>query len=959
MQDEPILIDRLEDQIIDHPDAKTKKEINESNLDEAFQKRLNERAEQFANTTNSQQGNSNNNKSNGSINGSNGTNTLGMQFLVTKTHLDYQYKDYGGLDQEINEWFAFNDFAVLGGLKYLASYNNMTKPFKEIVDSIALQNSIDDEQLKILLDPLLYYSLGSYEGLLNVDEQLRNIIKYNKQFFDLGLLDWIIRSIKSFINERIEIDNMVSDNDSDSDSEQDDDHDDVSYTSAQNYFKLLTIFYFVINVFVTSEAKYDTQYIKFRDLLLSSNILSSILEFIEHWKWKAYSCYRIRYLIMITWKLILVEFGDSRHLKKVDDFLINLHNIKNKRGKDIPSSKLTCSPLDYFTFREDLVDKYPLFYNEKNNDDNNDDKKVSPFHLEDLKKSLPNESDSDTSSITSMDDNYQYFMAMNNNSNSLSNLLEIPRSNKSHTILSQLPVQTIHISTPAPSPPSTPSDYMTGGEKIRRLYHVNQGMPLIYPHTGDDSDIQVPYAIKEAKEILENSVYESYSIKRLWTERQKFMIQERGYISEYIEEENKDDYIPKNYHNSKDNHPSENPKTNETYLNEFEYDKRLMELFPESIEEIKSILRVESLYKENLARFNSIIQVLIETIKSNKFDYNLNSAEMELNPETSCINKMMNEQEDKSAKESASKKIEFVILQQLEVQKIKEITLKASSSIMIHLLKWFKINHVLKYYYLTSILFDQQYFSVLIEFLSKSFNNSNLQVSKNGENDTNIESFTEYEILTSQNKIMNPLIDIPNFEFFNLCLGKKVDNTKFVLINQTPISKVPNEIDENNFNHITIKEFNENYCFILANLLSITNKILIKNITQRTFILNELKPSEFFKIILMNYDNEHFKTPILKILKKLIPYQGRKWKSVNMDLISSIYLNLKLTLKDNWLSGKDLENDFNNSFDQEIALRSLLQFYNIRKYPQQMELLGYRLSTDEIPILDLNNEDWY
>lgn len=76
-----------------------------------------------------------------------------------------------------------------------------------------------------------------------------------------------------------------------------------------------------------------------------------------------------------------------------------------------------------------------------------------------------------------------------------------------------------------------------------------------------------------------------------------------------------------------------------------------------------------------------------------------------------------------------------------------------------------------------------------------------------------------------------------------------------------------------------------------------------------------------------------------------------------MDLISQIYLKLDLSMKDTWLSGKDLEFDFNNSYDQEVALRALLQFYNVRNYPEQMELMGYKISVDrDIPPLDLNDE---
>ena len=46
----------------------------------------------------------------------------------------------------------------------------------------------------------------------------------------------------------------------------------------------------------------------------------------------------------------------------------------------------------------------------------------------------------------------------------LSNLIETPKTNKSHTIFGQLPTQTVHLATPVPSPTLAASDYMSGGE---------------------------------------------------------------------------------------------------------------------------------------------------------------------------------------------------------------------------------------------------------------------------------------------------------------------------------------------------------------------------------------------------------------------------------------------------------------------------------------------------------------
>lgn len=891
MQEELILIDKLEDQLIDNPDASTKKELFDTSLDETFQKKLNARAEQIASQNN---GTSGNEGLENDIQGQSICNNY--QFLITKTHLAYEYQDYGTLQTELSEWFAFNDFNVLGGLhEILVSYDRRVQGLggddqrllKECIADLQLENT---ESLRLVL----YFSFGKYKDCKEEVGQLHNIKRNNKVLFKMGIIKKLTDIITKFIDDRINLDTMCEESPA------------LPKDVEANYFTVLTLFYFIINVILQDENKESMR--SLRHMLKESDVISKFIEFMEHWKWKHNRSYRTRYQIMIVWKLILIEMGDSSHISNVNEFLIDLHGIKNKKGKDLPDNKLTCSPLDYFTFREDLMDRFPL-YKEGGDLPNKD-----VFQFGTLKETL----DEETSSI---DDDYQYFMAMNSHSNSLSNLIENPRPNRSHTILSQLPAQTVHIATPVPSPPSTPSDYMSGGEKIRKLYQINQGMPFIYPKA---DEVEVPHAIKEASEILKTSVYESYSNKQLWNERQKFMIQERGYINEYEE--------------------------NTSYqFNEFEYSEDLYEKYPDKIDEIESLLRVESFYKTNLVRLHSMVQIFIETIKSNRFDYNLNFAEWELNPDTSFLhNNKTNDKETKS-------NIDFILMQQLEVLNIKEITLKASSSIIHLLLKWFKINHVLKYYYFSSILFDQQYFSVVLDYMTKTFNNSDLQeFYNNKDNNKEAENIPEYEVLINQNQLRNPQIRLPIFEFFNNCLNTFPIDHKYEFINKTPILKLPSSIDENNISNITITSMNKNYCFILLNLLNITNKILIKNLTQRIFTLNELKPSELFKMILLNYDNEYLNGPVLKILKKLIPYQGRKWKSVNMDLISKIYLNCRLSLRDNWLSGKDLENDFNNSFDQEVALRALLQFYNVKNYPTQMKTLGYQVSVDNIPNLDLN-----
>ncbi|ODV77147.1 factor arrest protein 11 [Suhomyces tanzawaensis NRRL Y-17324] len=906
MQDEHILIDKLEDQIIDHPDASTQHQLHSTSLDETFQNKLNARAEQIkSNQAHESRRTGKDGVNRPAHDPAGGNGSINYQFLINKSHLDYTYRDHEALDQELSEWFTYNDLKVLSIANLRTSYADGTDIGEALSTiesgSIAAANG----QLAAALDLLIYYSFGSYAQAFHRSDQLRSIIGNNTDLISKYAYRPLISLLQVFIES-------ITSNETSSKLE-------LGHTSESTYFKVLTLLYFMINVAleIDDDAKAD-----FQLHLEKTDLLSSLLQFLEHWKWNPNNSLRARYLIMTIWKLILLEMGDSNHVKLCDEYLIQKYDIKNKNSGDSATKKLTCSPLDYFAFKEDILDKYPLF----------DNPTLQSFNFDDFKRTLDEEGiDSNPSNELNLMNElnessykkYKEYMALNYYSNSLSNLIESPRTYKSHTVLSQLPAQTVHIATPIPSPTLIASDYMSGGEKIRRSYQVNQAMPFIYPNTEGDLqglDTNVPLAIKEADRILKDSVYESYSKKRLWEERELFMTQERGYKSEYNQS------------------PDFDTKSSSTKT----------ETSKDELKILRTINRIELFYKKNFIRFNTFIQVLLETIKSNKLDYNLNFPEWELNPETSYLNKNASANFDPETKS----KIEFVLMLQLEVINVKEITAKASTGIIFLLLKWFKINHVIKFYYLTSLLFDQQFFTLSLDYLSRSFNNSNLQSTDKDD------EITEYEVLINQNKIMNPKIALPKFEFFNNCLNRFPSDFKYKLVNKNIILHLPKIMDDDGISNTYIKEYNENFCFILSNVLNITNKILIPNITQRIFTLNELKPSELYKMIVLNYENEFVTLPILRILKKLVPYQGRKWKSVNMDLISQIYLKTPLTLKDNWLSGKDLESDFNNSYDQEISFRALLQFYNVRNYQKEMEWIGYQVNKDEdIPLLSLGEEE--
>lgn len=694
-----------------------------------------------------------------------------------------------------------------------------------------------DEDLSAYIDGLTYFALGEFDKCLSEASHVERVVANNTRLRDSPAFSPALALLRRLMQTCMEANNEKS---------------------SAHMFKLLTVVYFTVSVAL------DAQVAPLWILAaLEKNAIAEIILQLCATCAPSPSLHT-RHCLLLLWKLILLECGGSRHLKLADEYMAESYGVAEMATRKNCSKALICSQLDFVTFSEDLHDKYPLMNTRPTGPD----------------------------SSTALHRDREEFMATMAYSGSISNLISIPRTNKLHSIYGSMPSQTLHIATPVPSPPSTPSDFMSGGEKIRKQYHVNQGMPYVYPL---DQNHEIPEAISEANDLFHESVYESYLVKRLKLERARFLARERG-ISEKLSA----DFNPK-----------------------FSVDPRF--------KDVKLRLkRVESLYRNTLVHLNGFVRLAVGLMKTSKIEISLDELEKELDPATSFMKKY-------GTHSSEFRKVFHMIYQKLELLKSKEITLKAVAATLNLLLKWFKISHVLKYQYLGSLLFDNQYLGAFVDFLSDSFNNAALQ--RSAAENKNLQTF---DVLSSQNRLVNPKIEIPKYEFFKYCQGDLYCfDTPISLVSAVPLADLPHKPDGRNSSIVEITSFNEDFCHTLILLLNVTNKVLVKGISQRVFVFNETKPTDLLKIVLLNYIHEDLRKPILRIFKKLVPYQGRKWRGNNMDVISLIYLHSKLTLKDNWLSGKDLENDFHDSFDQEVALRSLLQFYNMEYYPEQMSFLGY------------------
>ncbi|CEP23670.1 unnamed protein product [Cyberlindnera jadinii] len=335
----------------------------------------------------------------------------------------------------------------------------------------------------------------------------------------------------------------------------------------------------------------------------------------------------------------------------------------------------------------------------------------------------------------------------------------------------------------------------------------------------EDDTKMVPDSIKEASELFASRVQEKLSLKQLWAERDIFVKQERGWVDPVVDENVDFDY-------------SRWKSTQHQDL-------------------LDSLSRVEQLYKSSLSHLASMVHVIIQLVVSSQNSMNLLL--------------------DKEVRGS-----------DIDILRTKEILLKNATSILHLLLRWFKTNHILQFEYLSGLIYDFNFLSVVIQYLN-----------------------------TMDTRLLDRI---------NLIDAYVPTNSLWV-------------------DNPAVETIDKNFCCSLVNLLQITSMVCQKK-TQRILSISELNPAPALKNIL-SLSNPSLWSPVLKISKQITSFNGKKWKANNMDLISMVYIHGKLDLKDNWLSGRDIDAEVADAYGQEIALRALVQFFNSRRYGDTMKELGY------------------
>lgn len=529
----------------------------------------------------------------------------------TKPKLDWNYGDSYNLYDELADWFIQKDFNSLKTAKVCFEKKYNTQKFvaehqyaTEVISELGRKLEINSMDINGLLS-IAYVCFGAF-GETSSYYHHQDILRRNNT-----LLMAIPKVLLACFRKHAECCRTKNSN--------------LSQFNALLFYSS-SILFFIISVGIEQREKNPLIVNNLISEIEEDRLLVFLTQYIDHWRWRSRLSMRIRNIIVLLHRVILLQFGDKSHYNKVKRAIKVKHDIKEN---DENSTNLSISPLEYMAFREDITSRYPSCEIPKGN---------NPELLD--------------------------------NPNSLSQFLEIPRPRSRSTSNQSLGEPQIHIATPAPSPPNSPP--ASRGIKNRKSFQANLAYPNFFPTSGDfdngivddlserlkisTDETLIPCNMKEAIEILSNSVQINLSTKQLWHERELFMIQERGWNGNALHD--KDPFI-------------------------YNDDPTL---------EGKTMQRVERYYEESLPQFSSLVYVLLETIETNLSN--------QVYFEDECSESELDE-----------------LKTHLELTRSKEIAMKSCAASLHLLLKWFKLSHVLKFEYLCSLIYDSKFIPISIAVL--------------------------------------------------------------------------------------------------------------------------------------------------------------------------------------------------------------------------------------------------
>ncbi|QPG76726.1 hypothetical protein FOA43_004120 [Brettanomyces nanus] len=897
-----------------------------------------------------------------------------FNIILEYPRLNYQFEELGSFEEEIEDWFSSSDLKSLKSLKVLASADKRgTSSLKEIetalFDLLHAKSTPQEDKILRLVIRSSYLVMGSYGTVSSQKEIIERIVTQSGRLveFNSTLITDLSELIKTRANELADAGNCETTLT----------HQLIQLWSNQLFYAMTTL-HFIILTFLKGLNSDYKQKSSLIDLLDRVDLLGSVTKAIDKWRW--ISCesedtepasiinsisatnlndgkeslhnstddskssnmslpiimaFKLRNVVIFLNDLILLQFGDLAQVESTKDFLAYKNNDVGDIPEDGSKSDVKITPIDYRRYREDLTTRYPTFTPPK-------------YELSQiLEVSLSNDEDMPDQCLPDLVSSLSMFSSegsLKSKNDCLAGLFKGPSNPPD-----------IHIATPMPSPTLTPqhtgtsgssntSEYeRCNGDAKKKLFLTQSDYPNIYPFEND-----IPYSIQEATDIFYHHVEDDFHLKQFTSTFESFVKEESGFST-----------------------------SDRTIESSFLYSDTDVKKDPMFTSEIRSLQRVERYYKENLPYLSSLIYVLIQIISSNVIPFHAEDKKYrQRGPRGGNGANHSESQQSYSCSRSPSNdsnKRPYLIngltpsdKQRLEVLRMKESTLKSASTIILMLTKWFKLSHILKYEYFTALLFDNNF--ILQSFRLLDGNKVHAQWGKSYD-------FKDPESLINNRLVYcdyQVLYRLKNCNFFLKALS--LSDCKNKLFETPPSEKEECEsifqfkdgagsesmlsfiLPFNAQCNISVENPNRRFCLIVNSLFKVLYSMVSHFKIQRIYKLMEVRPTDTLRFYLTLFNQSLYK-PILKIIKLMSPFSGKKWRANNMDMISFVYLFYKVGLKDSWLTNfftGSLEERLKTSYENEFALRSLLRYYNTKNYGKTLQKFGY--NSDERSLLRDNKK---
>ncbi|KAG8762882.1 Factor arrest protein 11 [Ceratobasidium sp. 423] len=830
---------------------------------------------------------------------------VGSQTKQRQQRFDFRYEDEDTVFNEIDEFFSYVE---------VPQYAENMRAWQGSFNGEWTKSSVSDRKahIELLLESLehrdaekrfvnarrlLYILQGTFAETTSPEHQLHWIIDNAKLVRNADGLSRIVDAIKISSSKHDVLSNI---------SESDTRHLGISQAEKQDFIEEVNTelsMYYAILYFMVEVMKGDED---FGDELMSLDPPLPIYLFslVASLKEKSLRGYPVKKLLLVLWKSLLTCLGGIRELSHVKQLGRELAGLTEM----VQDQAIKSTPIDFNTFRQESAVKYPTFVPEAPASD----KELTTERLATALSPIP------------VRPPYHQTHGDQQHPNQPGPPMHDPMQMNMGTGMG--------IGTPAPSPPPhlqnlnpNQNPNLQNPKQKKLQFQTDQTKPFVFPFSRSTGTI--PVAVEEAERLYKKHMHVSLALWQMWEVREACWREETGVDETVALGDSGTSNIknvvstgvggekgsgigvgvsgagvgvgvgaPNAFRKSDDAVEStsglSDVKKLEALIEEVEQalnagaesggkERRKLR---EKKQDLIRLRRVETIYASAISAILPLLQpCVIVLLKLLLATVTATGA-----PPPSASQSGFGVQEMPPQPPPSPEEI--------DVMRHREITSKAVSAILMLTLKWFKASHIMKFHHLGQLLLDSNCILLVLKMFGMQ-EVSNVIVAKN---------------------------EIPGLNFFRFC-HLNFSRTPHSDRLEEPAAPPPRIEDDVEL----ITDFSWRNFFANINFVKIVQK-LSKRRSHRIWLLVQYKSSAILKRIL-KVSHPILQLHVLKLLKSQVPYCGRKWRQSNMKVITLIYLHCRPDLRDEWLSGTEVD-DVVDAMVQEQALRTLVKFYNTKRY---------------------------